>query len=46
MNHFRSNNNSLKFQRFTPSGCKDIEIMRQKFSFFKVADNQEFQKKN
>ena len=27
MNHFRSNNDSLKYQRFTPSGCKDIEIV-------------------
>ena len=28
MNHFRSNNNSLKYQRFTPSGCKDIAIVK------------------
>ena len=27
MNHFRSNNDSLKYQRLTPSGCKDIEIV-------------------
>ena len=26
MNSLRSNNLSLKYQRFTPSGCKDIQI--------------------
>ena len=25
INHFRSNNDSLKCQRFTPSGCKDSD---------------------
>jgi len=28
MNHFRSNNNSLKYLRFTPSGCRDIAIVK------------------
>ena len=27
MNNFRSNNDSLKYQRFTLSDCKDIEIV-------------------
>ena len=31
MNSVRSNNQSLKFQRFTPSGCKDIELEIRKF---------------
>ena len=25
MNSVRSNNQSLKYQRYTPAGCKDIE---------------------
>ena len=31
MNFCRSNNQSLKYQRFTPSGWKDLEI--RKFEF-------------
>ena len=31
MNHFRSNNNSLKYQRFPSSGCKDITIVKSEF---------------
>ena len=31
MNYFRSNNNSLKYQRLTPSGCKDIAIWKSEF---------------
>ena len=31
MNHVRPNNISLKHQRFTPLGCKDVEI--RKFEF-------------
>ena len=36
MNSVRQNNINLKYQRFTPSGCKDIEI--RKFEF--VANSQ------
>ena len=28
MNSVRSNNQILKYHRFTPSGCKDIEIRK------------------
>ena len=31
MNSVRSNNLSLKYQRFTPSGCKDIGIIKFEF---------------
>ena len=31
MNYIRLNNLSLKYQRFTPSGCRDIDI--RKFEF-------------
>jgi len=31
MNYFRSNNDSLKYQRLTPSGCKDIAIWKSEF---------------
>ena len=31
MNAVRSNNMSLKYQRFTSSGCKDIRITKIKF---------------
>jgi len=31
MNHFRSNNDSLKNQRLTQSGCKDIAIVISEF---------------
>jgi len=34
--HFRSNNDSLKYQRRTPSGCKDKAIAKSEF----VAKNQ------
>ena len=39
MNSIRSNNLSLKYQRFTPSGCTNIGIRKfefvAKFNFFK-----------
>ena len=28
MDYFRSNNDSLKYQKLTPSGCKDIAIWK------------------
>ena len=31
MTYVRSNNNSLKYQRFTPSGCKDKSIVKSEF---------------
>ena len=31
MNYFRSNNDSLKNQRLTPSGCKDMTIRKSEF---------------
>jgi len=31
MNYFRSDNNSLKYQRLTPSRCKDIAIWKSEF---------------
>ena len=31
INYGRSNSQSLKYQRFTPSGCKDIGIRKCKF---------------
>ena len=31
MNFIRSNNQSLKYQRCTPSGCKDIVIRKIEF---------------
>ena len=31
MNHFRSNNDSLKYLRLTPSGCKDKVIVKLEF---------------
>ena len=31
MNYFRSNNDSLKYQRLTPSGCKDMTIGKSEF---------------
>jgi len=31
MNYVRSNNLSLKYQRFTPSGSKDVKIRKSKF---------------
>ena len=31
INFVRSNNLSLKYQRHTPSGCKDIEIIKFRF---------------
>ena len=41
MNHVRPNNLSLKYHRFAPSGCKDIQI--RKFEF--VAKTQFFLEK-
>ena len=31
MNYFRSNNDSLKYLRLTPPGCKDIAIWKSEF---------------
>jgi len=31
MNYVRSNNRSLKFQRFTPTGCRDMRIRKIEF---------------
>ena len=31
MNFVRSNNQSLKYKKFTPEGCKDIEIRKSEF---------------
>ena len=31
INHFRSNYDSLKYQRFTPSGCKDVALLKSEF---------------
>ena len=31
MTHFRSNNDSLKYQRLTPLGCKDKAILKSEF---------------
>ena len=41
MNSVRSNNPSLKYQRFTPSGCKDIEMRK-----LEIVTNDLFSDKN
>ena len=32
MNSVKSNKLSLKYKRFTPSGCKDIEMIKSEFA--------------